>query len=108
MKNTARPQLAAFVGIVLLLVGAESALATQIILLGNQVRVQPIERTADPVPDVKGRNVKGVVVDRGPSAVQVQPADIVLFGKYAGTELKLDGEEYVIVREDDIRAVLQP
>jgi hypothetical protein len=31
----------------------------------------------------------------------------VLFGKYAGTEVKLDGEEYLIMREDDILGVIE-
>lgn len=33
--------------------------------------------------------------------------DMVLFGKYAGTEVKLDGEELVVMREDDILGVIQ-
>jgi chaperonin GroES len=32
--------------------------------------------------------------------------DRVLFGKYSGTDVKLDGEDYVILREDDVLAVL--
>ena len=35
----------------------------------------------------------------------VKPGDYVLVGKYAGTEIKLDGEEYLIVREDEILGV---
>lgn len=36
----------------------------------------------------------------------VKAGDVVLFGKYAGTELKLDGEELLIIREEDVLAVV--
>jgi chaperonin GroES len=50
----------------------------------------------------------GRVTDDG----KVQPLDVkvgnrVVFGKYAGTEVKLDGEELLIIREDDILGVLE-
>ncbi len=50
---------------------------------------------------------KGKVLDNG----EVRPLDVkvgdkVLFGKYAGTEIKLDGQEFVVMREDDIMAVI--
>jgi chaperonin GroES len=38
--------------------------------------------------------------------MQVKPGDRVLFGKYAGTEIKIDDEECVIMREEEILAVL--
>lgn len=38
--------------------------------------------------------------------LDVQVGDQVLFGKYSGTEVKVDGEELVVMREDDIMAVL--
>ena len=43
---------------------------------------------------------------------QVQPLDVkvgdlVLFGKYSGTEVKVDGEEYLVMREDDIMGVIE-
>ena len=38
--------------------------------------------------------------------LDVKAGDKILFGKYAGTEVKLDGEEYVLLREDDILAVV--
>lgn len=50
----------------------------------------------------------GKVLDNGQlRAPQVKVGDKVLFGKYSGTEVKLDGEERLIVREDDILAVLE-
>ena len=36
----------------------------------------------------------------------VKVGDAVLYGKYAGTELKLDGKEYLIMREEDILAII--
>jgi chaperonin GroES len=36
----------------------------------------------------------------------VKVGDVVLYGKYAGTELKLDGKDYLIMREDDILAIV--
>lgn len=39
--------------------------------------------------------------------VDLKVGDKVLFGKYAGTEIKLDGQEYLIMREDDILGVLE-
>jgi chaperonin GroES len=38
--------------------------------------------------------------------LDVKVGDIVLFGKYSGTEVKMDGEELVVMREDDIMAVI--
>jgi chaperonin GroES len=39
--------------------------------------------------------------------LDVKVGDIVLFGKYAGTEVKVDGEDYLMMREDDILAVVE-
>ena len=38
--------------------------------------------------------------------LEVKIGDSILFGKYAGTELKLDGKEYIMMREDDVLGVL--
>ncbi len=40
-------------------------------------------------------------------ALDVKPDDEVLFGKYAGTELKLDGEECIVLKEDEVLAVIE-
>jgi chaperonin GroES len=40
-------------------------------------------------------------------ALDVKKGDTVLFGKYAGTEVKLEGHEYVVMREDDIMAIIE-
>lgn len=39
--------------------------------------------------------------------LDVKPGDKVLFGKYSGTEVKVDGEELLVMREDDIMAVVE-
>ena len=49
----------------------------------------------------------GKALDNGSvRAPQVKVGDKVLFGKYAGTEVKLDGNEILVVKEDDILAIL--
>jgi chaperonin GroES len=68
------------------------------------------------IPDsAKEKPVEGVIVAAGNGKVTkngkvrpiaVQEGDRVLFGKYSGTEVKLDGVEHVILSEDDILAVL--
>ena len=40
-------------------------------------------------------------------AIDVKVGDKVLFGKYAGTEVKLDNEEYLILREDDVLGIIE-
>ncbi len=48
----------------------------------------------------------GKVLDNGDvRPLDVKVGDTVLFGKYSGTEVKVDGEELVVMREDDIMAV---
>ena len=59
---------------------------------------------------IKGQVVavgEGKVLDNGNVRKPlVKAGDTVLFGKYSGTEVKLDGTEYLVVKEDDIFAVL--
>jgi chaperonin GroES len=69
------------------------------------------------IPDtVKEKPQEGEVVAVGPGKMledgNVQPMNVkagdkILFGKYAGTEVKLDDEDYLIMREDDILGVLE-
>ncbi len=50
----------------------------------------------------------GKVTDNGETvAMDVKVGDKVLFGKYAGTEVKIDGEELLVMREDDIMGVIE-
>lgn len=49
----------------------------------------------------------GRLLDNGErSAIDVHAGDRVLFAKYGGTEFKLDGEEYLVLKENDILAIL--
>jgi chaperonin GroES len=69
------------------------------------------------IPDTaKEKPLEGKVMAVGPGKRdengKLQPLDVkkndkILFGKYAGTEIKIDGEEVVILREDDILAVIE-
>jgi chaperonin GroES len=68
------------------------------------------------IPDTaKEKPMQGEVISVGPgkilpdgkrSPMEVKAGDRVLLGKYAGTEIKLDDEEYLIIREEEILAVL--
>jgi chaperonin GroES len=68
------------------------------------------------IPDTaKEKPQEGKVVAVGPGkkedgkvlTLDVKAGDRVLFGKYAGTEIKLDGEEHLILREEDILGVVE-
>jgi|SRR5712691_5930736 len=49
----------------------------------------------------------GKILDNGKrSALEVKKGQHVLFAKYAGTEIKIDGEEYLILRESDVMGIL--
>jgi len=51
---------------------------------------------------------KGKVLEDGKiNPLDVRVGDRILFGKYAGTEVKIDGEEHLIMREDDILGVIE-
>jgi chaperonin GroES len=68
------------------------------------------------IPDTaKEKPTEGEVVAVGPGklgkdgkriGMQVSKGDRVLIGKYAGTDVKIDGDDYVILREDDVLATL--
>jgi chaperonin GroES len=50
----------------------------------------------------------GKRLDSGERAsVEVKPGDRILFGKYSGSDIKMDGEEYLILKEDEILGVLE-
>jgi chaperonin GroES len=51
----------------------------------------------------------GKILDNGQKLpLEVKTGDQVLFAKYAGTEVKLDGEEYMILKESDLLAIMPP
>ena len=82
-------------------------------------RVEPETRTASGlyIPDAAGEKPdQGEVLAVGPGKrddagklipVDVKVGDRVLFGKYSGQTVKVDGEEYVVMREEDIMGVLE-
>ncbi|MBI4558157.1 MAG: co-chaperone GroES [Candidatus Hydrogenedentes bacterium] len=69
------------------------------------------------IPDTaKEKPQEGKVVSVGPGRLdedgkripmEVKKGDRILMGKYAGTEVKIDGEEHLILREDDVLAVIE-
>jgi len=69
------------------------------------------------IPDTaKEKPQEGKVVAVGPGkvneegkkiALDVKAGDKILFGKYSGTEIKIDGVEHLIMREDDILAIIE-
>jgi chaperonin GroES len=89
--------------------------------LGNRVLVEPIEQdeiTAGGIvlPDTaKEKPQQGMILAVGPGArdedgkripMDVAKGDKVLFAKYSGTEIKVDGKKYLILREDDVLAIV--
>lgn len=71
------------------------------IIIPDSAKEKPIEGKIIAVGD-------GKLLDTGERvAPEVKAGDRVLFGKYAGTEIKIDGEEHLIMREDDILGVIE-
>lgn len=89
--------------------------------LGDRVVVKPEaaeEKTSSGlyIPDTaKEKPQRGTVISVGPGRVEngtkiemsVAEGDTVLYGKYAGTEINIEGEDYLIVRESDILGIVQ-
>ncbi len=84
--------------------------------LADRVVVTPLEAETKTssgiiIPDTaKEKPQKGTVAAVGPGtkddSITVKVGDTVLYGKYSGTELKLDGTDYLIMRESDILAIV--
>jgi chaperonin GroES len=89
--------------------------------LADRVVVEPMEETEEMrgglyIPDTaKEKPMQGTVVATGPGrrtdkgeliAVELEEGDRVLYGKYSGTEVTVDGNEYLIIKESDVLAVL--
>lgn len=49
-----------------------------------------------------------VTEDGNRIAMDVRPGNVILFGKYSGQDIKIDGEDYLIVKEDEVLAVIEP
>jgi chaperonin GroES len=89
--------------------------------LADRVLVEALEaaeKTAGGlyIPDnAKEKPQKGKIIAAGPGKIsdsgtlvkmEVKAGDIVLYGKYSGTEVTVDGKEYLIMRESDVLAVI--
>ena len=89
--------------------------------LGDRVVVKPIEKeevtsSGLVLPDTaKEKPQQGEVVAAGPGrvgdngdrvALEVKVGDKILFGKYSGTEVKVDDDEYLMMREEDILGIV--
>ncbi len=90
--------------------------------LNDRLLVQRLEEEAKTaggiiIPDsAKEKPAQGKVVAVGPGktndagervALQVKAGDVILFSKYGGTDVKLDGEDYLIMREDDVLGIVE-
>lgn len=97
-------------------------MASKVKPLGDRVLVQPLDekevvKGGIIIPDTaKEKPQEGKIVAVGTGKVDdngkkieltVKVGDKVLFSKYGGTEIKVDGESYLIMREDDILGVLE-
>ncbi|WP_437784713.1 co-chaperone GroES [Sorangium sp. So ce1097] len=71
------------------------------IIIPDAAKEKPIEGRVVAVGNGK------VLKDGKVRPLEVKVGDKVLFGKYSGTEVKLDGEEHVLIREDDVLAVTE-
>ncbi len=71
------------------------------LIIPDTAKEKPIEGTILAVGNGK------ILEDGSVRKLEVKEGDRVLFGKYAGTEVKLEGEEHLILREDDILGVVE-
>ena len=86
-------------------------------ILVARVKEETMTKGGIVIPDsAKEKPVEGKIVAVGNGKVledgtvrklDVKAGDTVLFGKYSGTEVKIDGEEHLILREDDILGVIE-
>ncbi len=96
-------------------------MAVKVKPLADRVIVQPLEEEVQErggiiIPDTaKEKPQQGKVVAVGPGALaddgsrkpmEVSEGDTILYGKYSGTEVRIDTEDYLIMRESDILAVV--
>ena len=85
--------------VVVKMVEAEETTKSGIILTGAAKEKPQIAQVIEVGP--------GGVVDGKEIVMTVKPGDKVITSKYSGTEIKLDGEEYIIVRQNDILAIVE-
>jgi chaperonin GroES len=85
--------------VVVKMVEAEETTKSGIILTGAAKEKPQIAQVVEVGP--------GGIVDGSEVVMTVKVGDKVITGKYSGTEIKLDGEEYIIVRQSDILAIVE-
>lgn len=92
----------------------------------NKPKIQPLEdrilvepepaeevtKSGIVIPDTaKEKPQRGIVVEVGPgkkdSPMTLKEGDKILYGKYAGTEITIDGKEYLIMRQSDVYAIIK-
>ncbi len=100
------------------------AVATKVRLkpLGDRVLVRALEKKDEVrsgliIPDTaKEKPQEGEIIAAGKGKVgedgklipmDVKPGDKILYGKYSGTEIKIEGEEYLIMHQDDILGIVE-
>ena len=101
---------------------AKTSVATSLTPLHDRVVVRRIEegetvRGGIIIPDSakeKPQEGEAVSVGKGKSndegkvfSLDVKPGDRILFGKYSGTEIKIDGEEFLMMREEEVLGILK-
>lgn len=72
-------------------------------------RTQAVEKTAGGIviPDTaKEKPEQGKVISVGKDVKEVKEGNEVLFGKYSPTEVKVDGKEYLLIKEEDVLAIV--
>ena len=84
--------------------------------LADRVLVEPMEaetKTASGIfiPDTaKQKPQRGTVVAVGPGTtdikMEVKKGDVIIYGKYAGTEISVDGKDYLIMKQSDVLAII--
>ncbi len=82
----------------------------------KRIEEEQVSRGGIIIPDTaKEKPIKGKVIAAGPGrrmdngelrALTVKEGDVVLFSKYGGTDVKINGEDHLIMREDDILGIL--
>jgi chaperonin GroES len=97
-------------------------MATKFRPLHDRIIVERLEESEQKIggiiiPDTaKEKPQQGKVINVGKGRIEkdgkitpldVKPGDTVLFGKYAGQEIKLDGSEYLIIREEEVLGVIE-
>ncbi len=90
--------------------------------LEDRILIQPLEKETKTASGIylpesaAEKPMQGKVIATGPgklldsgerASMSVKKGDTVVFGKYSGTEVKVDGEELLVMKEDDIMAVIE-